>query len=41
MDRIRTGHLESDVVPLATTVSTMELLDEIRPQVGVVDPVER
>ncbi len=41
MDRIRAGHLESDVIPLATTVSTMELLDEIRAQVGVVYPEER
>jgi predicted dehydrogenase len=41
MDRIRAGHRESDVIPLATTVSTMELLDEIRSQVGVVYPEER
>ena len=41
MDRIRAGHLESDVVPLAVTVSTMELLDEIRRQVGVVYPAEQ
>lgn len=41
MERIRHGHLESDVIPLATTVSTMELLDEIRAQLGVVYPVER
>jgi predicted dehydrogenase len=39
--RIRDGHLESDVIPLATTVSMMELLDEIRSQVGVVYPGER
>ena len=32
MERIRDGHLESDVIPLATSVSTMELLDEIRAQ---------
>ncbi len=41
MDRIREGHLESDVIPLATTVSTMELLDDIRRQLGVVYPEER
>jgi predicted dehydrogenase len=41
MERIRGGHLESDVVPLATTVSTMELLDDIRAQLGVVYPEER
>jgi predicted dehydrogenase len=41
MERIRDGHLESDVIPLATTVSTMELLDDIRAQVGVVYPSER
>ena len=41
MDRIRGGHRESDVIPLATTVSTMELLDDIRAQLGVVYPEER
>ena len=41
VDRIRAGHLESDVIPLATTISTMELLDDIRTQVGVVYPQER
>ena len=41
MDRIRDGHRESDVIPLATTVSTMELLDDIRAQLGVVYPEER
>lgn len=41
MERIRGGHLESDVIPLATTVSTMELLDDVRAQVGVVYPEER
>ncbi len=41
MARIRNGHLESDVIPLATTISTMEILDEIRSQVGVVYPGER
>ncbi len=40
MERIRGGHRESDVIPLATTVSTMELLDEIRAQLGVVYPQE-
>jgi len=41
MERIRGGHRESDVIPLATTVSTMELLDAIRAQIGVVYPEER
>lgn len=41
MQRIRDGHRESDVIPLATTVSTMELLDDIRAQLGVVYPEER
>lgn len=41
MERIAAGHLESDVIPLATTISTMELLDEIRAQLGVVYPSER
>ncbi len=41
MERIRGGHRESDVIPLATTVSTMELLDDIRAQLGVVYPEER
>ncbi len=41
MERIRAGHRDSDVIPLATTVSTMELLDDIRAQLGVVYPEER
>ena len=41
MERIRAGHRESDVIPLATTVSTMDLLDDIRSQLGVVYPEER
>ncbi|HUS44202.1 MAG TPA: Gfo/Idh/MocA family oxidoreductase [Ilumatobacteraceae bacterium] len=41
MERIRDGHRESDVIPLATSVSTMELLDDIRAQLGVVYPEER
>ncbi len=41
MARLRAGELESDVIPLATTLSTMELMDEIRAQVGVVYPAER
>jgi predicted dehydrogenase len=40
MERIRGGHRESDVIPLAVSVSTMEILDEIRRQVGVVYPGE-
>ena len=34
------GELESDVMPLATTIADMELLDEIRRRVGVVYPGE-
>ena len=41
MQRIRAGHRDSDVIPLETTVSTMELLDDIRAQLGVVYPEER
>ena len=41
MARIRAGELESDVIPLATSLSTMELMDEIRRQIGVIYPVER
>jgi predicted dehydrogenase len=41
MHRIRGGHRESDVISLAATVSTMELLDDIRAQLGVVYPGER
>ena len=41
MERIRAGHRESDVIPLATSVSTMELLDDIRAQLGVIYPEER
>lgn len=41
MARLRAGALESDIVPLATSLSTMELMDEIRAQIGVVYPVER
>ena len=41
MERVRGGHLESDVLPLATTLANMELMDEIRRQVGVVYPEER
>ena len=41
MERIRDGHRESDVITLATSVSTMELLDDIRAQLGVVYPEER
>ena len=35
MERIRGGHLESDVLPLDTSVSVMETLDEIRAQIGL------
>ncbi len=41
MTRIRDGHRESDVIALATTVSTMELLDDIRAQLGLVYPADR
>ncbi len=41
MRRIRGGHLESDVLPWATSIANMELLDEIRRQIGVVYPDER
>jgi predicted dehydrogenase len=38
MARIRAGHLESDVIPLQTSVETMRVLDEIRRQIGLVLP---
>jgi predicted dehydrogenase len=38
MARIAAGHLESDVIPLATSVAVMETLDEIRAQIGLVLP---
>ncbi len=41
MEQIRLGRTESDVVPLHVTLQTMDLLDEIRAQIGVVYPVER
>lgn len=41
MNRLRAGELESDIIPLATSLSTMELMDEIRRQIGVTYPVER
>jgi hypothetical protein len=40
MQRVRDGHRESDVINLATTLRTMEMLDDIRTQVGVVYPQE-
>jgi predicted dehydrogenase len=40
MERIRGGHLESDVIPLDVSISTMELLDDLRAQVGVVYPAD-
>jgi predicted dehydrogenase len=41
MERIRAGHLESDVIPLDVSISTMEILDDVRRQVGVTYPGER
>ena len=41
MERIRVGAIESDIQPWAATVSNMELMDEIRRQLGVVYPSER
>lgn len=38
MDRVRAGHLESDVLPLDTSISLMETLDEIRGQIGMAYP---
>ena len=40
MERVRGGHLESDVIPLDVSIETMEILDEIRRQVGVTYPGE-
>ena len=41
MDVIRAGRIESDVVPWSATLANMELMDEIRRQLGVVYPQER
>lgn len=41
MDQIRAGRVESDVVTWADTLANMELMDEIRRQIGVVYPEER
>lgn len=40
MQRIRAGHIESDVQTWAATMANMELMDEIRHQVGVVYDVD-
>ncbi len=40
MERIRAGHLESDVVTLDASLQTMRLLDDVRAQIGVVYPSE-
>jgi hypothetical protein len=40
MARVRHGEIESDVIPLDVSIGTMEILDEIRRQVGVVYPGE-
>jgi predicted dehydrogenase len=41
MERIRDGHIQSDVVTWEATLQTMHLLDEVRQQVGVIYPSER
>lgn len=41
MARIRSGFLESDVIPLSETIAVMETLDEIRSQIGLTYPMER
>ena len=41
MERIRGGHVESDVMTWETTIANMELMDELRRQLGVVYPEER
>mgnify|MGYP003931243749 FL=1 len=41
MERIRDGHIHSNVVTWDATLRTMQLLDEVRQQVGVVYPSER
>ncbi|QGG96976.1 gfo/Idh/MocA family oxidoreductase [Actinomarinicola tropica] len=40
VERIRGGHLESDVIPLDTSVAIMATLDEIRRQIGVTYPAD-
>jgi predicted dehydrogenase len=40
MERIRAGHIESDIQTWAATLANMELMDEIRRQIGVVYPDE-
>ena len=40
MECVRHGELESVVIPLDVSIGTMEILDEIRRQVGVVYPGE-
>ncbi len=40
MECVRRGELESVVIPLDVSIGTMEILDEIRRQVGVVYPGE-
>jgi predicted dehydrogenase len=41
MEMIRAGRRESDVVPWSASIAGMELMDEIRRQLGVVYPQER
>jgi predicted dehydrogenase len=41
MEMVRAGRRQSDVVPWAATIANMELMDEIRRQLGVVYPRDR
>jgi predicted dehydrogenase len=41
VEQIQHGHVESDVMTLERTIANMELMDEIRRQLGVIYPEER
>ena len=41
IEQVRAGRIESDVMTWAATMANMELMDEIRRQIGVVYPEER